>query len=384
MKSLQRILIASVFVGGLGVTYIRAATLVRPRAGLSPSLIAAGRLQDGEADAALRNAFELYRLKKYDEALANCVKAASLRPKDYRPHAIAGLVYMAQMKMRSASEELAKAIQLEPGNKQLYLVKAQADARRGAKEEALAGARKALELDPNFAEAYATIGDTLAYDEKRKGEAVVAYQSAIKANPRFLAPYEPLGELLAHAKDEKGAEEVFRKGMAADPKRMAGRFALGRLMVKQGRLKEARELWEGRTSDKDYTFPNFITVLERAEKLKRATDALAQKPDDPEALLEMGLALMEGDSWVVDRRQERALVYFKKALEIRPDFVKAQYALCKAYIQLADTLSDKNKFPVEEELARLRRLDAKLADELEEYRKKYSPGIKGTPVKVDQ
>jgi tetratricopeptide (TPR) repeat protein len=154
--------------------------------------------------------------------------------------------------------------------------------------------------------------------------------------------------------------------------------------VKQGRLEEARGLWENRTSDEDLTFPNFIELLKRAENLKRATEALAQKPNDPEAIVEMGLAVMEGDSWVVDGRQERAIVYFRKALEIKPGFAKAQYAICKAYIQLADVFSNKKK-NVDEELAKLRRLDPKLADEMEEYRKNYSGGIRGgPPVKVDQ
>jgi len=99
---------------------------------------------------------------------------------------------------------------------------------------------------------------------------------------------------------------------------MTGRFALGRMLVKQGRLAEARQIWAGRTSDEDNSFPNFITLLDRAEKLKAATDALAQRPNDPDALVAMGLAVMEGDSWVVDRRQERAVEYFRQALKQKP------------------------------------------------------------------
>ena len=167
--------------------------------------------------------------------------------------------------------------------------------------------------------------------------------------------YEYLGEkILNTRKDEKLAEHIFRKQIAADEKHMIGRFALGRLLVKQGRLKEARELWNNRTSDKDNTIPNFIAVVERAEKLRQATDELAKKPDDSEKLLQMGFAVMDGDSWVVDGRQDRAIVYFQKALSIKPNFVMAQYGICKAYIQIADTFKDKNK-NVDEELGKLKK-----------------------------
>lgn len=384
MNSLQHLGLVLILFGAFN--YLPASTAAPAWDTLQSPPAAGGGAQEpqgGDADALVRAAFELYQQRKFDEALATSARAARLSPGDYRPRALAGLIYMAQMKLKSASEESAAAIALQPKDKRLYLLKATADAGRGAKEEALAACRKALELDPSYAPAYATMGDALRWDEKRRGEAIAAYRSAIKADPNLLPAYEPLGQLLAAAKDEKGAEEVFRQGMAADPKRMAGRFALGRMLVKQGRLAEARELWDGRTSDEDRTFPNFITELKRAENLKRAAEALAQKPNDPEALVAMGLAVMEGDSWVVDGRQERAIVYFRKALEVRPGFTRAQYAICKAYIQIADTYGDKKKV-VDEEMAKLRRLDPKLADELEEYRKNYSGGLRGTPVKVDQ
>jgi cytochrome c-type biogenesis protein CcmH/NrfG len=280
---------------------------------------------------------------------------------------------MAQWKMKSASDEFAQAISLKPNDKQIYLLKARADYFRNEREEALAASRKAIEIDPSFAEAHAMIGEILMNDKNRQEEAIAAYRTALKYKPDLSLAYERLGNLLIAAKDEKGAEEIFRMRMAKEKNNMEIRFALGRLLVKQGRLKEARTIWEDRTSDQDRTFPNFITVLERAEKLKQATDALAQNPKDPEFLVQMGFAVMEGDSWVVDGRQERAIDYFKKALEIKPKFVKAQYGICKAYVQLADTFKDKKK-NADEEITKLRSLDPKLASEMEEYRKNYSGG----------
>lgn len=333
-----------------------------------------------DVDELLKAAFELYKQKKYDEAIANCGRAAKLDPKDFRPHYIVGFVYLDQSKYKIASEEFAKAIELKPNEKVVYMYKARADQLLGAKDEAIAACRKALKIDPSFAEVYLTIADILRGDEKRRDEADAAYRAAVKADANVPFLLERIGENRLYVKkDEKGAEDAYRTAIELDPKRMAGRFALGRLLVKQNRLKEAREIWEGRTDEKDNTFPNFIVVLNRAEKLKQATEALAQNPNDPETLLQMGNAIMDGDFWVVDGRQEKAIVLFNKALVIKPDFVAAQFAICKAYVQIADTYKGKNK-NVDQELEKLRQMDPKLATELEEYRRTYSGGLRALPV----
>ena len=333
-----------------------------------------------ESNKLIQSGAALLEQGKFDEAYVDLDKASKLNPEDFRPHALSGLGYMAQMKMRSASEAFARAIKLQPQNKQLYLLKATADVRRSAPEEAIAACKKALEIDPNSAEAYMIIGESLRGDDKHQAEAIEAYRKAIKISPTLLEAFEGLGQIFEDAKDEKSAEEVFRQGMAADPKHMSGRFAIGRLLVKQGRLAEARELWDGRTSDEDKYEPKFIELLTRAENLKKATDALAQKPKDPDALIDMGMAVMDGDSWVIDYRQKRAMVYFKQALKLKPNYARAQYAICKAYIQMEE------KKIADQELGKLRKLDPKLADELEEYRKNYTVGIisTGPPIKIDQ
>ena len=345
-------------------------------AGLNASAHASPAPQGGDATQAMLDCATLYQQRKFEEAVVRCDEAARLNPDEFRVHAIAGYVYMGLMKFKSASLSFAKAIKLQPGDKDLHLLKATADSWRGAADEAVAEARKSLELDPNFAPAYQTIGDALRFDKKRRDEAIAAYRSAIKTDPGLFEAYARLGGLLAEAEDERGAEEVFKQALAADPQRMAGRFELGRILVKQGRLAEARELWEGRTSDEDKTIPNFITMLERAENLKSATEALAKTPEDPDALVRMGLAVLEGDSWVEDGRQVRAIVHVKKALQIRPGFVKAQYAICKAYVQMAHN-DEKLEPRLNAEIAKLRRRDAKLAKEIVEYRKNYG-GIRAT------
>lgn len=333
-----------------------------------------------DIEGLIQTAIESYQKGQFSEALAQCAKAKTLNSGDFRAYALAGLIWMAQWKMDNAAQEFATAIQLRPQNKELYVFKARADANRGKTDEAIAGARKALEIDPNHAEAFAALGEALQMKAKRETEAIAAYQSALKLNPKLLDVYDSLGQIYLDVKDVKKAEEIFRQGMVADPQHMSGRFNLGRLLVDQGRLTEARQLWEERTSDEDRVRPTFITVLTRAENLKKASEALAQKPNDPEALVEMGLAVMDGDSWVIDDRQERAIVYFRKALTIKPGSVKAQYNIVKAMVQDAA----RNEKKLNRELAKLRQLDPKLAKEMEDYRKNYEGGLIAYPSPNDQ
>jgi tetratricopeptide (TPR) repeat protein len=334
--------------------------------------------QQAAAETLLRTAYSLYREGKYDEALSKCTESVTLNPNDYRARALRGYIYIAQKKWKDASDAFAEAIRLQPGIKEIYLAKAEVDRFRNANDEAIAAARKATEIDPSYADAFAMLGELLANRQGKEAEAIEVLRTAIKLNPRLTEPYETLGGLYRSQNDDKAAEEILRQGMAADPKHMAGRFDLGRMMVKQKRLVEARQLWEGRTSDDDRTMPSLIVELTRAENLKHATDALAQKPNDPEALVDMGLAVMEGDHWVIDFRQKRALVYFRKALELKPNLARAQYGIVKAYIQGVDISKDEKKI-IDQELAKLRKLDPTLAAEMDAYRKTYVSGLQAMP-----
>jgi tetratricopeptide (TPR) repeat protein len=322
----------------------------------------------------LRAAAESYHPGKANDVLAAYARIAALYPDDYRPHALAATIYELERDLDAASDEYAAAIRVAPKRKELYVLKAEVDLRRGADEEAQTAARKATELDPNYAEAWARLGRSMKSGEKRRPEAIAALQTAIRLKPSIPEPYADLGEIFLATNDQKAAEKSFRQAINIDPIHMAGRFEFGRMLVEQGRLDEARRLWEGRVWDDDSTEPPFNVMLIRSENLKQATADLSRKPKDPDALIAMGFAVMEGDSWVMDDRQKQAMVYFRKALKVDPTRARAQYGIVKAYIQMAALLDDENK-NVDRELGKLRRLDPKLADEMEAYRKTYQGGL---------
>ena len=329
-------------------------------------------------------AARLYDLKQYDQAIEAATNAAKLLPADHRPWFIIGLCNYSQWKMKSASEAFARSAEINPRLKQTWFLKASADRMRNAREESIAASKKAIELDPNYAEAYEMLGQALAIGSKEYPAAIDAYRSALRLKPDMAKASRELGMLLSVTGNKKEAEEVYRKAMDRDPQRMACRFALGRLLVEQGKLAEARALWNERKFDEKDTFPLFITVLERAEKKKAAADKLAATPDDADALVEMGFVEMDGETWVSDGRQKLAIAYFERALAKRPDLARAQYGISKAYIEIASIEKAANA-DVDRELAKLRQMDPKLADELIQYRKTYSSGLTtGPAIKINQ
>lgn len=218
-----------------------------------------------EFEAKIQQAVAMLQQGKHAEAQKLCEEASVLRPTDGRSYGIAGLSHLQLWKLDEASTLLGKAVTLSPNHPYFHYYKASADRFRNQRAEGLISVRKAIELKPDFADAYLLLGDLLTDPAEREA----AFRKAISLDPGQLQAYRFLGsQLEGKHKDLKAAEEVYRTAIEVDPDKMAGRFDLGRLLVKQGRLAEARVLWNERKADKDNTFPNFITVLERAEKFQ--------------------------------------------------------------------------------------------------------------------
>jgi tetratricopeptide (TPR) repeat protein len=326
---------------------------------------------DKEFESKITKAFDLVNEEKYDEAEKLLKEAVLLRPSDHRPYAISGFASFEQWKLEEASALFGLAIKFSPDNSTLYYLQALADTFGKSPKDGLAAVRKAIELKPDYADAYLLLGYHLTDPAERKA----TLSKAVSLDPLAILRFKRLASMAAwKGEDQKTAETIYRMLMEVVPDDTSVRGDLGRLLVKENKLTEARSLWNEHPIKDEQTFPNFITVLERAERLRDAKKAYEASPNDPEMLLRMGIATMEGDSWVVDGRQEKAIVFLKKALKLKPDFAKAQHAICMAYVQMADVFEENNK-DVDRELAKLRKMDKKLADDIVEYRRNYSGGI---------
>lgn len=101
--------------------------------------------------------------------------------------------------------------------------------------------KKAVELDPIYADAYFHLGTALA-EARRWEEAVTAYKKALSL-PTLTIPEsanQNLGLALYHLKRYQEAEQTLRFAISLDPRLQAAYYNLGLVFVAENRKEEAK------------------------------------------------------------------------------------------------------------------------------------------------
>ena len=159
-------------------------------------------------------------------------------------------------------------------------------------DKAIEHGKKAVEIDPRFADAYNNIGISY-YKQGNLQEAVKFYVKAIETSPRDTYLYN-LGQLYRDAKMPDGAIDAYQKALLINPYIPKGNYIVGNAYFDKGDLDKAVEFY-----------------------LK----GLAVEPDSFEIYTNLGA--------VYDRKNmlPEAGAAFKKAIELNPKLVEARYGL---------------------------------------------------------
>lgn len=167
--------------------------------------------------------------------------------------------------------------------------------RRHRMDEAAAGFRRALEIDPGHAEALASLGLVLSALGFH-GEAVHRLQAALQRQPQDTRLLKALGKELLDWGDANGAVACFEGLLRLSPRDVFALAHLGQARWGQEREGEARELWER---------------------------ALAIDPGNAHALCFRGSAEMERG------RSGEAQSYQRRALAAEPGHAQAHFNLAQ-------------------------------------------------------
>ena len=167
---------------------------------------------------------------------------------------------------------------------------------RGAVDEAIVMARKALALEPGFAEPYNSLGNAL----HRKGqaeEALSCYRKALEIRPDLAQVHLNIGLVYREKGDLAAAIQAFEQAVTLRPEFVQAHVVLANALLQQHRV------------------PDAVAHLE---------SALHIMPDDPDALSNLGNALLQkGDVDGAIVQLQRALVYQPSNAMTRDDLGNA-------------------------------------------------------------
>jgi tetratricopeptide (TPR) repeat protein len=170
---------------------------------------------------------------------------------------------------------LEESLKSFPSSSRLWFALGFANFKLDKTEEAERALRKAIELDPNFAPAFAYLGliraRTGAY-----GEAISLYQDAIRADPKLAVVHHLLADaMLKQNADAQLIETQLRQSVELDPTFTPSRLSLGKLFMRSQRWADAVSEFD-QVVKLDPNLPETYYQLGLAYgRLKRAGDAQA-------------------------------------------------------------------------------------------------------------
>jgi len=206
----------------------------------------------------------------------------------------------------------------------------------GRLQEAELSTRKAIELNPDFAEAHSNLGNTLK-DLGRLQEAELSTRKAIELNPDFAEAFLNLGNILKDLGNLKDAEVSIRKAIELNPNFANAHYNLGNTLKDLGNLKEA-ELSTRKAielnpdfANAHYNLGNTLKDLGRLQEAELSTrKAIELNPDFAEAFLNLGNILKDLGNL------KEAELSTRKAIELNPDFAEAHSNLGGILIDLGN------------------------------------------------
>jgi serine/threonine protein kinase/Tfp pilus assembly protein PilF len=221
--------------------------------------------------------------------------------------------------------------------------------RRKSLEYARQMFNKAIEIDRDYARAYAGVADACSmlytYFDAREfnlKQADIASQKALDLEPELAEAHVARGLAVSLSKRFAEAEKEFETAMRLDPKLYEAPYWYGRALQSEGRFQEAVKMFERASAlrPEDYQAPGFLAqalgsmglVEERDAGLRRALklmeDRLELNPDDARAAnLAAAFLARLGDL-------SKAVEYADRSLAIDPEDPMLLYNVACTYVAL--------------------------------------------------
>lgn len=201
---------------------------------------------------------------------------------------------------------------------------------QGKFAEAATASRQAIELDPNWAEAYVSLGNA-SYAQGQIDEAIRLYTHALKLNPSLAQAYANLGSMLYQQGQLQEAIVHYRKALQLKPDLAPVYLNLSRVLRDLGKPEEAQD-WEQKAVSLKLQLSNAQSQLELGREFAQKgqldqaiacwEQAIKIDPNFAEAYCQLGIVLRHQGQF------KRSTTLLQKAIELQPTLISAHQNLC--------------------------------------------------------
>jgi protein O-GlcNAc transferase len=281
-------------------------------------------LEDGIVDAVIREALEYHNAGSLDQAISQYDKALQLRPGDPELYHLKGVALGQTGQLDSGISLIRQAIELKDDavdfHNNLGLLLFQA----GQLEIAAQSLRKAITIKPEHLPAYSNLGSILER-MGREEDAIAAHQSAIKIEPKNSALHGNLGLLLQRTGRTKEAEEAFEVAVELAPSSPEAHNNLANILqVTDGFERAEAEFKRAIGLNPNYAnaYQNLGSLLIETGRTEDGIQALRRaieiQPNHAQAFANLSSGLN------IQSQHQDAAAAARRALEIAPDLADAE------------------------------------------------------------
>jgi len=257
-----------------------------------------------------------------------------------------------------AIEEFRKAIELDPESADAHHALGLAYLKTGEKVKALKALKEATRLRPDWPEAHYDLGQAY-YDFGDYKSAAGSFEEAIRLRPDFFDALIELSATYQHSGLHPRSVEVLRRAVLLRPDHIDAKIALGRALLLSAQPQEAMEILEevvrlNPANALAYSMlgESYRSLGKFEEALNALNQALRISPEDPVALNYLGTLFESLD------RQQDAIAVYKQAIVAKPDYAETHYNLALLLLSLGDRNQADREYDI------LRSLNTDLAEAL--------------------
>jgi len=201
------------------------------------------------ADAHYALAHTYLHMGALSAAFGELQKTVSLQPANYKARLDLGNMYLAGGRADDAQAQAAAILQAQPNNADAYALLSRIAAKRGQKDVALNEIHHALELAPNEASLHETLALLEAGDSTQKALSENELKKAVELDPKSVNAKLLLAGFYATENRLQDAERVGWTAVATDPKNLAARENVARIVLREGDRARAEQVLRQASKD---------------------------------------------------------------------------------------------------------------------------------------